>query len=165
MQNFIIELLVNSVICFGARFAFMDGNVLSPLKWVYGMIRIGLGTILFLLIGLVCFLPGVAYVLMWDEASIETASDKVSEISGYGFKAVNRLFLELEYPLWECVKCMASIWGVSFLLVLGPQEVTGEPLISLHTVIYVFALCGVNVVLATVLDYLEVNSRIGVGEL
>lgn len=108
MQNFIIELGLNCLVCYGARFAFQFG-ALSPIKNAYEAI---------------------------------------------GEKIAPKLFDYLSNPLWDCVMCMSSIWGIGFLLVVGPNQVTGYSIISAQTVIYVFALCGLNWLVSHLLEYL-----------
>lgn len=51
---------------------------------------------------------------------------------------------EIAQPIWGCVKCMASVWGIVFLLSVGTQNVTGQPFLSPATAVYIFALCGLN---------------------
>ena len=50
----------------------------------------------------------------------------------------------LVQPIWGCVKCMASVWGIVFLLIIGAENATGHPFLSLVTPVYIFALCGLN---------------------
>lgn len=101
MQDFIISLVVNSLLCWGVRYTFMEGNVFYPIRLVYEHFN-------------------------GPEVLIQ--------------------------PIWGCIKCMASVWGVVFLLSFGSETVTGQPFLSPATAIYLFALCGVNFLTTIVLE-------------
>lgn len=106
MQSFTIEvLIVNSLVCWGVRFAFMDGNILHPIRRLYEA------------------------VLVRDTA-MGNFFDMISE------------------PLWGCVMCMSSFWGIAFTLA------NGGDIANFRFLFYVFALCGLNWLMSFVVEAL-----------
>lgn len=90
------EVIIASLIITGLHFAFMQGNVLSPVR---------------------------VFV-----------ANKLDAWIGKKWSAI------VQKPLWNCMPCMASVWGLILLGVNIPA---------------ILAVCGLNVIISQAIDFSE----------
>lgn len=58
----------------------------------------------------------------------------------------SKIFMWLRKPLFGCVSCTASFWGLIGIVALHPFE-----LFSHYTILYIFALSALNLILSSII--------------
>jgi len=63
---------------------------------------------------------------------------------------MNYFMYQLSKPIYGCVNCMASFWGVIGICIF--KEQLGFDLISFNSLGYILGLCGVNIMVGGLLN-------------
>lgn len=64
-------------------------------------------------------------------------------------RILNYLPLVMRKPLFECMICMSSVWTVLMLYCFN------MPIMRLQTIVVMLTVCGINVILDSVIGYLR----------